>query len=209
MPNHITMDDCMTSLSDLLGEETVPTQGISGRKRFLQRTLEDLYKIYEWPFAMIDTTFTLSSGSYTLPNTFLREGNHYIRFGSNELSEIAFDDLALTHDPLTRFYYSYDETNYILNVVGGEDQVLTVRYQRTAPDLLIDGGQTAYPNPKTIAIGALRYQKIADDPNADISQEEGMFLAAAQEDYSAFNRQRPSKRMRHVTEVAGYNIGTA
>lgn len=209
MARLIDITTCMTELSYQLGETSVPSQGVEGRKIFLQRSLEDLYKLYPWKFAMVDTTLDLVAGVAQLPNNWMAEGNHKFYYGGKQIVELDYDEAMEQTgqvSPITLYYTSFDGTNYFIHVLGAGDVTIQARYQRTAPDLN-SGETTPYPNPKTIALGALRYQRGADNPTADTAQEDAKFEAAAQEDYSAFNRQRPKKRVRTLAEVSGHSTG--
>lgn len=209
----VTMPQLMTELSYLLGEVSVPTSGVDGRKTFLQRALEDAWKLYPWPFSLTDTTLTFASGVATLPDDFLPEGHYYLIQNGKELGETDFKDKNLSVG--TSFYISFSEGAYKANLLSGgvvdttTSASLSFRYQYTVPDLSTSDTKKAYyTNPRTLALGALRDNVKADNPEADNSQETQAFVAAAQEDYSAFNRIRSrNRRAVSLSERNGYSIG--
>lgn len=209
----VTMPQLMTELSYQLGEVSVPTSGVDGRKTFLQRALEDAWKLYPWPFTLTDTTLTFTNGVATLPDDFLPEGHYYLLRNGKEVGETDFKDKSLSTG--TAFFISFDAGDYKAKLVSGgvddttTDTSLDFRYQYTAPDLSeSDTKKAYYPNPRTLALGALRDNVKADNPEADNSQEVQAFVAAAQEDYSAFNRIRSrNRRAVSLSERNGYSIG--
>lgn len=209
----VTMPQLMTELSYLLGEVSVPTSGVDGRKTFLQRALEDAWKLYPWPFSLTDTTLTFTSGVATLPDDFLPEGHYYIIQNGKQIGETTFEDKSLSKG--TAFYTFFSEGDYKVQLISGgvndttTTESLEFRYQYTTPDLTTSDTKKAYyTNPRTIALGALRDNVKADNPEADNSQEVQAFVASAQEDYSAFNRIRSrNRRAVSLSERNGYSIG--
>lgn len=203
----ITMTNLMQELSYQLGEITVPTSGVDSRKVFLQRALEDVWKLYPWPFSLTDTTLTFSGGVATLPDDFLPEGNYYVSKNNKEINETDYSSRAEVAS--TTYYIRYVNDEYQAVLLNSADFTAELRYQYTAPDLTLNATARApYPNLRTIAKGALRDTVKADNPEADNAQEASAFLASAQEDYSAFNRMRSkNKRIRGVAEASGHSTG--
>ena len=58
-----------------------------------------------------------------------------------------------------------------------------------------------------LARGALVYYRQAEDPQADISQEEALFQQELDEVIAQFNRSRPQQRAKTLQEVAGTYTG--
>lgn len=209
----ITMPRLMQELSYLLGEITVPTTGVSGRKVFLQRALEDTWKLYPWPFSLTDTTLQFVNGVATLPDDFLPEGHYYLLKDGREIYSSAWSMQDRTTEYTT--FLSFEDGNYNLNIrfkntsPSTMNFTLDFRYQYVVPDLSeSDNNSAYYTNPRTIALGALRDNVKADNPEADNSQEIQTFQAACQEDYSAFNRiNMRNKRATSASENANYRMG--
>ena len=206
------MNQLMQELSYLLGEITVPQTGVDGRRTFLQRALEDAWKLYPWPFSLTDTELQFVNGSATLPDDFLPEGHFYVLKDGREIygSDWAMQDRTSDYS----FFLSFEDGDYSLNMrIGNTDPstinfTLPFRYQYVVPDLTVANATAYYTNPRTIALGALRDNVKADNPEADNSQEIQTFLAATQEDYSAFNRIRMrNKRATSAAENAGHRTG--
>lgn len=209
----ITMPLLMTELSYLLGEVEVPSTGVDGRKTFLQRALEDAWKLYPWPFSLTDTTLTFTNGVAELPEDFLPEGHYYLLKDGREIYSSAWAEQDRNSDYTT--YLSFNNGSYFLNltlqnVPASElDFTFDFRYQYTVPDLSTSDTRSAYyTNPRTIALGAMRDNVKADNPEVDNSQEIATFIASAQEDYSAFNRiNMRNKRARGAAENSGHSTG--
>lgn len=209
----VTMPLLMTELSYLLGEVSVPTSGVSGRKIFLQRALEDVWKLYPWPFSLTDTTLQFTLGVATLPDDFLPEGHYYLIQNGKELFEAEYGRKDLQTG--SSFYTYFDQGDYKAKLINSgivdttTSTLLDFRYQYTLEELNSNDLLSAYyPNPKTIALGALAQVVKADNPEADNAQESSAFLVAAQEDYSAFNRIRMrNKRAHSVAEKNGHSTG--
>jgi len=202
----VTMPQLMTELSYLLGEVSVPTSGVDSRKTFLQRALEDAWKVYPWPFSLTDTTLQFTNGVATLPDDFLPEGHYYLTKGLTELDE---SDYQHRHDAGVGYYIRFQDGDYQAVLMNSDDFLADLRYQYVVPDLSTSDTKAAYfVNPKTLALGAMRQVTKADNPEADNSQDIEAFQAALQEDYSAFNRIRTrNRRVRSVVEKSGHATG--
>lgn len=205
MAKTVTMDSLMTELSGALGETSVPTSGVDNRKTFLQRSYEDAWKLYPFPFTMTDTTLDFSSGVAELPDDFLEGGHCVLLNDGKEVGQIDFADQG-TAQP--GFYIRYNSGTYeavLLNVADGS---YAFRYQYETPDLTQANASGPYPNPTTIVKGAIRYVVKADNPEADNAQEIATFTAACQEDYAPFNRSRMRhRRATSIAEIYGHAPG--
>lgn len=204
----ITMPQLMTELSYLLGEVSVPTSGVDSRKTFLQRALEDAWKVYPWPFSLTDTTITFVDGVATLPDDFLPEGHYYLTKGLTALTETEYNQRNIIAD--ISYYTRFQSGTYQAVLINSTDFVGDLRYQYNVPDLTTSDTKKAfYTNPKTIALGAMPQVTKADNPEADNSQDIAIFQSALQEDYSAFNRIRTrGKRAHSITERSGHSTGS-
>ena len=47
----VTQTQILNTLTYLMGERTVPSTALEGRKDFIQRSLEEVYRAYPWAFA--------------------------------------------------------------------------------------------------------------------------------------------------------------
>lgn len=204
----VTMDILMTELSYMLGELTVPTSGVDPRKTFLQRSLEDAWKEFPWPFSLNDDTISFSSGVADMPDEFLPEGRVTISDAYGVIPQIDYEERLVTAD--AGWYLAADDGSYTAKLVNHADFTGDIRYQFTPPDLT-DGTSTCpYPNPKTIAKGAMRMTVVADNPEADNSTQIEEFQQDLESDYSAFARNaRRNRRVRTITGIRGHIIGEA
>ena len=64
----VTQTQIMTTLSYLLGERSVPTTATESRQDFIQRTIEEIYRSYPFPFASANATVAVVDGLATLPS---------------------------------------------------------------------------------------------------------------------------------------------
>lgn len=204
----ITMPQLMTELSYLLGEVSVPTSGVDSRKTFLQRALEDAWKVYPWPFSMTDTTLQFTSGIAVLPANFLPEGHYFLSKTAKPIDETDYTDRNSLIG--VGYYLRFTSGVYEAVLLNSTDFLAELRYQTVVPDLSLSDLTTAYyTNPKTLALGAMRQTVKADNPEADNSQEIETFQAAVQEDYSAFNRiKNRNRRIMSVGEKSGHATGS-
>lgn len=94
----INQTDVLEDLSFLEGNQSVPTSGIDDWKRFVQRTLEEVWRQYPWDFAKTIATVTMSGGVGTLASGAMIDAIYdvrYARSGSgddNKYTEIDFDE---------------------------------------------------------------------------------------------------------------------
>ena len=62
----INQTTILETLSYILGENSVPTSAIvDSRKRFVQKTLEEVYRSYPWTFSQGTATLSISAGLAT------------------------------------------------------------------------------------------------------------------------------------------------
>ena len=205
----VTLTQAMEDLSYLLGETSVPTTGVEDRQRFIQVALERAYRAYNFPFSNVNATVAVVSGIATLPtdigqDTFLDVRDRTIS------PNIVYKQIDYTE------YDRYNQGDYVYYLDGYEDTytlntkeantTLTVRYGLTAPAINASVS-TPFPSSMALARGALIYLRQAEDPQADISQEEALFQAELDDIIAAYNRNRPRRRMVSAHEASRTFIG--
>lgn len=218
----LTLTALQTELANMLGETGLQPNVQAPRAQFLQDSLEDAWKMYPWPFSMIDSTVAFVSGVAPLPSDFMPDGHFYIDDGFTDWGNIDYSDRIRSKigGQNNTYYIRFNATTNLYEAVMVDSNglpsttiTLNLRYQYN-PLALADtttagvSSPTPYPSAQTLALGAMRFIIKADNQDADISQEISIFEAAVQGDYSAFNRIRMrNKRATGVAEARGHHTG--
>lgn len=208
----ITQTQAMQDLSYLLGETAVPTTGVEDRQTFIQRALERVYRAYDFPMNKVIATVALAGGVATLPSNVHQDSSLDIRFigagvGADQVyRQIDYMDQD-NYGPGTYAYWLTGyEGNYVLNTNETTANTLTLRYETTTP-VISATISTPFPSSMALARGALIYYRQAEDPQADVAQEEYFFEQELNEVIAQYNRSRPMPRARTLHEVSGTYIG--
>jgi hypothetical protein len=211
---YTTQTDVLQDMSFLLGESTVPTSGIEDRQRYIQRTLERVYRAHNFPMHQVTATLTVTSGAGTIPSTIHQDGIVDVRevvTGTN--NDLIYTQVAITDlDNYGSGDYRYALTGYegsgtyTISTSETGSQVLTVRGEGVAPTINGSIG-TPFPSPMCLAQGALVYYRMAEDPQADVSQQEALFQNELDEVIAQYNRNRDQQRALSAEEAAGTFIG--
>lgn len=198
----------LLDLSYLLGESSVPSSGTEDRKRFIQLALERCYRAYDFPFNKVTATIPLVGGIATLPTNVHQDSVIDIRevvagVGNDKVYSVTpygmLDDYSSGQH---RYALTGYEGNYIITTSETTDTTLQLYYETTAP--VINGSvSTPFPSSTALARGALVYYRQAEDPQADISQEEYLFQQELDEVISQYNRSRPQPRAVTLHEASG------
>jgi hypothetical protein len=211
----ITQDNILLDMSYLLGEQSIPTSGTEDRKRFIQAALERVYDKYNWDEARAITTLTIAlSGSYyagTLPSDIGRSPKLDVRVqnsGTNDdyiYEQIPYEERDNYAVGDYKYWLTGSEGSYTLNTKDSTDNLI-VRYTQKAPSINASVS-TTFPSSMVVARGALVYYRQAENPLADVSQDEAFFQNELQELIAKQNRNRPQKRYKGVQEVNGQYPG--
>lgn len=210
----IYLGDVMLSLSYLLGENTVPNTGTQGRQQFIKDTLKEVYHAYPWKFAEALATLSVTaSGIASLPSDFSLSHLPYVKYYQSDGVTATDLDLANEEDQEdinigdNKYWISSltNDNQYILNTKEVISSVV-VKYQRSAPDIAASVG-TPFNSSSVLALGARRYYRIAQDPEADISQEEALFQKRLQETIAAVQVSAPRKKRRTKLSDSGWYTG--
>lgn len=194
-----------------MGESAVPPTAATPRKNFIQKSLNEVYRAYEWPFASAKETLTLTNGSATLPTDFDAQHKIYAYFynGDNqyEVKEINIGDSDQFMDGDNKIWVETDGSGgFTINTKDTSYTSLTVKYQ-TLPPTLSDVVSTPFPDDMVIALGAKRYVKMGQNPDADVSQDEALFQKRLNENIAATQVNRPLRKHRSVYNANGYRLG--
>jgi hypothetical protein len=185
-----TQDDILLTLSYLRGERTVPTSNVEGRKEFIQQTLHEVHAAYPWKFAEVNTTLTVVAGIATLPSGTTLEHEISVSDVSGDIETewtnldvadrrlTAVGDKAFWITPLT-------DDMFQINTKATVDTIL-VKYQGVEPTINASI-TTQYPDRLTLALGANRFVKLSEDPDADLSQDDTLFQNRLNKNIAAQN----------------------
>ena len=198
--------DFLTTLAYLMGERTVNSSTSAPRSDFVQDTLKEAYSAFPWRFARATATLIVDGGLATLPTNY--DNNQiaraqFVNADPVDLKEIDPDDDTSVNagDRFAWIEVLDDGETYVLKTKDSDVDVVSFRYQRQAPNLASD--TTPYPNKMTIALGARRYVKLGQNPDADISQEQATFEKALAADVAAHQLAVPRKKRRQVGGSTG------
>lgn len=207
----VTQNEILLTLTYLMGESSIPPTATEGRKNFIQRTLEEVYRAYAWTFASAKTTLTLTNGSAALPADFDAQHKLYAYFynGDNqyEVKEINIGDSDEFMAGDNKLWIETDGLGgYTINTKDTTYTDITVKYQTVAP-VLSDTVDTPFPDPNVLALGAKRYVKMGQNPDADISQDETLFAKRLNENIAAAQVNRPLRKHKSIYKANGYRLG--
>lgn len=208
----INQTTILETLSYLLGETSVPTSSVvDSRKRFIQKSLEEIYRAYPWTFSQGTVTLAIASGTATLPSDFdwqhkatayffngdLQTGVEEINVGDQELYRT--NDYKYWLEPQT-------DGTYLLMTKDTTYSSVVVRYQKEPP-IINASISTPFLDDLTVALGARRYVKLGQNPDADISQDEALFQKRLTENIASQQLARPLKKNRKIYYANNYRLG--
>lgn len=205
--------DILTSLAYMLGERSVNSTTSAPRARFIQMTLDEAYGAHPWRFARATATLSISSGIATLPTTY--DDNHAAQalFDSGatyKLDPVHGDDEGDVSDGDRACWIEVldDGVTYILHTKDSDVSTVRFKYQKKAPTLDTNGSTgTPYPKEVTLTLGARRYVKLGQNPDADISQDEALFQKRLSADIAAHQVPGARKRRRSAYSQSGTYTG--
>jgi hypothetical protein len=202
----------METLSYLLGENNVPTSSVAtSRKNFIQRTLEEVYRAYPWSFSKETATLNFSSGLATLPSDFDAQHKIYSYFYNGdtqtELREINIGDSDMWQDYDYKFWVEHvADGTFVVKTKDTGYTTAVVTYQ-ALPPTISPTVYTPFLDQMTLALGARRYVKLGQNPDADISQDEALFQKRLNENIAATQVNRPLRKHRSIYRANGYRLG--
>lgn len=198
----IDLTDVQTDLAYLLGEQSAPSTSNSDyvvRQAFIQRALERAYRAYPFGFNKLTATVSLTSGVATLASGVMQDSILDIREvvagtnNDNVFSLISYEDSDDAAQGTYRGWITGYQGGLLFNS-NEADTILTYRYQTGAP-IINASIATPFPSSMALARGALIYYRQAEDPQADISQEEALFSGELAEIISQYNRSRAPRKL--------------
>lgn len=206
----ITQTDVLLDLSYLLGESSIPTSGIDDRKAFIQRGLQRIVRLYDFDemYALATVSLTLGGNAFysgALPADAAESPSLDVRVinpGTN-------DDYVFTKIPYTdqdeaiagdyKYWLTGSANDYTMTTRDNVSNVV-VRYLQSAPTINASIS-TTFPSSIVIARAALVYYRQAENPMADIAQDEALFKTELEEVVARQNRNRPVGRAKSIMEL--------
>lgn len=201
----INQTDVLLDMSYLLGEQSIPTSGIEDRKAFIQRALERIYRLYDFSEFKSIATVTITNGQGTLPADIGESPDMDVRVvNSGNGNDYIFEQIPYEEQDK----YSAGDYKYWLTGSAGDYTIntndtvsaLTIRYIEEAPTINASI-TTSFPSSMVIARGALVYYKQAENPLADVSQDEALFQSELQEVIQRQIRNNPIVRAKGIQEL--------
>jgi hypothetical protein len=206
----INQTDVLLDLSYLLGESSIPTSGIDDRKAFIQRGLQRIVRLYDFDemYALATVSLTLGSNAFysgALPADAAESPDLDVRVinpGTNDdyvFEKVPYEDQdkAITGD--YKYWLTGSANDYTMTTRDDVSNVV-VRYLQTAPTINASIS-TTFPSSIVIARAALVYYRQAENPMADIAQDEALFKTELEEVIARQNRNRPVGRAKSIMEL--------
>lgn len=208
----INQTDILTTLAYLLGERSVNSTTSAPRADFVQQTLTEAYQAFPWRFARTNATLTISGGLATLPTNYDDSQESHAKFLNGvdiQLDAVDPDDSEdLVDGDRAAWVESVADDVFVLKTKDADVSTVMFRYQKKAPVLDTNGTiVTPYPNKMTLALGARRWVKLGQNPDADISQDEKIFQNKLSQDIAAQQVNAPRKRRRSAHSQSGRATG--
>lgn len=208
----INQSDILTTLAYLLGERSVNATTSAPRADFIQQTLTEAYQAYPWRFARANATLSISNGIATLPTNYDDSQLAHVKFNNGvdvELDLVDPDDAEdLENGDRAAWIETVADDVFVIKTKDADVTTALVRYQKKPPVLDQSGTVvTPYPNKMTIALGARRYVKLGQNPDADISQDEKIFQNKLSQDIAFQQVNAPRKRRKTAHSQTGSNTG--
>ena len=206
----ITQTDVLLDLSYLLGESSIPTSGIDDRKAFIQRGLQRIVRLYDFDemYALATVSLTLGGNAFysgALPADAAESPSLDVRVINSGTN----DDYVFTKIPYTdqdeaiagdyKYWLTGSANAYTMSTRDDVSNVV-VRYLQSAPTINASIS-TTFPSSIVIARAALVYYRQAENPMADIAQDEALFKTELEEVIARQNRNRPVGRAKSIMEL--------
>lgn len=207
----ISQTDILEDLAFLEGNQSVPSSGIDDWKRFVQRTLEEVWIQYPWEFAKTLATVSMSNGVGTLASGAMIDGIYDVRSitsgvgDDHKYIEVPYEEQDDWAPGQYRYWLTGNTPNPVMNTKE-TDSPLTVWY-KNLPPIVNASVRASFPDPMVIALGARRYVRAAENPQADISQEEELFQKRLEEVWGWYNRQKPRKKRQVFSNLGTGSVG--
>ena len=183
---------------------------------YVQRSLERIYRAYNFPMNTVLATIQVTAGIGTLPTNIGQDGLIDVReINSGPYADKVYSEVSYQESN----NYSVGDYAYWLQGYGGNytiytsetsgsdlNPVLSLLYITSVP-ILNASINTNFPSSMVVALGALKYYRLAEDPYTDVSPYENMFQLEMAEVIADVNRNRAQVRGRTQLEQWGTYTG--
>lgn len=160
MAKTITQTQVLSSLHNLMGHRVSPGGTEDDLERYAQRGFEYCWRYFPWTFSL-KTASVADDG--LLPTDFDHEG--YRKFST--ITEVTLEDTIATGNTNSAIVWDEALERYKLTPAAAD----TVVYQYEPPTLEADTN-TPFPSAQVVALAALIYEKLGENPTrADVQQE--------------------------------------
>ncbi|HRF70011.1 MAG TPA: hypothetical protein PKV66_01125 [Candidatus Pelethenecus sp.] len=205
------INDFLLTVAYLNGERSIQSATTAIRTNFVHNTLKEVYRAYPWPFAQVNLELTIASGIASLPSTFDYQhklsGYYYSGDQQINVDEINFIDQTGYIDGDNKFWLEVQsDGTYLIKTKDSTIGSIFTKFQSKAPEVNASIG-TPYEEDGVVAQGVRRYIKLAQDPNADVSQDEALFQKRLTESIAAVQLSRPKRKMRKLSNANNYRVG--
>lgn len=208
----VNQTQVLQDLSFLLGETTIPT-AITDREDYIQKTLERVFRTYRFPMNVMLATTQANGGIATLPSNVGQDGLIDVRevkggpFTDNVYQQVMYQDSDNFPQGSFAYWLTGSEGSYILNSSEtATSPILTLLFTTSVP-MINASIVTEFPSSMVLALGALKYYRLAEDPYTDVGPYENMFQLEMDEVIANVNRGRVQPRGRTQSEVNGTFTG--
>jgi hypothetical protein len=210
----ISQSQILSDLNFLLGNTTVPSQ-VTDQEDYIQKTLERIFRNYNFPMNTVLATIQMTAGIGTLPTNVGQDGlldvrevnagpytdNVYVQTSYAESNNFATGDYAYWLQG-----YGGNYTIYTSETSGSDpNPILTLLYTTSVP-VLNASINSNFPSSMTVALGALKYYRLAEDPYTDVTPYENMFQLEMAEVIANVNRNRA--QVRGITQLEQWGTYT-
>lgn len=181
-----------------MGDTSVPSSGIDNQKRFVQRTVEDIYDTVDFRGSTNATTYNFSGTTQALPDDFghIKEVREVVA-GTETDNVYSEGTYANQDDPESIFrcwVTGNDVDGYTLNINQTDNPSLKVTYKLKAETLTNNSDTTRIPRSMPIARGALAFMQEAEDPYRDTSDAWAKYERAKMDLVRLTAHQQPHKK---------------
>lgn len=210
-----TQTQVLQQMSYLLGEQSIPTSGIEDRKAFIQASLDRIARLYDWSEFKAIATVTMTSDGQNYNGSLPTDAGESPNLDVRVTNSGTGDDYIYTQIPYEE-KDNYSASDYKYWLTGSTDGytistkatqgTVSVRYLQESPTINASIS-TTFPSSMVIARGALVYYKQAENPLADVAQDEAFFEKELEEVISRQNRNKPVGRAKSIQEIHGQYTG--
>lgn len=193
----INQADVLNVLYNLMGHRVAPGGTDDDLKRYIQQGFDYCWRYFPWTFSLKTATIAADG---ILPEDFDHEG--WREF--NGITEVPLVDTLATGNTSSAIIWNTATNRYNLTPAAAG----SVAYQYTPPTLGTDAdGSAPFPSARVVAMAALIYEKLGENPTrADVQQEWDMLHSELDRLAGRAYNNRPS-RPRHYLDQAGTYVG--